>query len=127
QRLDELQVHLFREPADVVMALDHRARPFERHAFDDVGIEGSLHEPFRMLAAHAAVASDALGFVLEDLHEDTAYRLALSLGVRHAAERGEKALARVDRDEVQMKALAERGGDLDRLPTPQEPIVDEDA
>ena len=44
QRLDELEAHALRQPADVVMALDRRGRPDDRHALDDVGIERALRQ-----------------------------------------------------------------------------------
>ena len=43
------------------------------------------------------------------------------------AQRGEEPLPRVDRDEVQLEVLAERGHDLLGLPLAQEAVVDEDA
>ena len=44
QRLDELESHPLRQPADVVMALDRRRRPDDRDRLDDVGIERALRE-----------------------------------------------------------------------------------
>ena len=44
QRLDELELHPLGQAADVVVALDHRRRPDDRHALDHVRIERALRE-----------------------------------------------------------------------------------
>src|SRR5437899_441723 len=44
QGLDQLHLHPLRQPADIVVALDHRARPLEGDALDHVRIEGPLGE-----------------------------------------------------------------------------------
>ena len=48
-------------------------------------------------------------------------------GIGDAAQRREEPLARVDRDEVQVEALAERRDDLLGLALAQQAVVDEDA
>ena len=49
QRLDQLQLHVLRQAADVVMALDHRRRiAGDGHGFDHVGIKRALREKFRL-------------------------------------------------------------------------------
>src|SRR5207247_9793808 len=45
ERLDQLELHLRGQPADVVMSLDGRRRPFERQGLDDVRVERSLSQP----------------------------------------------------------------------------------
>ena len=44
QRLDQRELHVLRQPADVVVALDRRRRPDDRDRLDDVGIERALRE-----------------------------------------------------------------------------------
>ena len=94
--------------------------PLKRDALDDVGIERALHEPLGVPCTFFASS-------LEDLDEDAADDLPLLLGIGDARERREEPLARVDRDEVQVEALAERRDDLLGLALPQQPVVDEDA
>ena len=44
-RFDELEMHFFRQPADVVMALDHvRGIAADRDALDHVGVKRALRE-----------------------------------------------------------------------------------
>ena len=43
QRLDQLEMHLVRQPADIVMALDHlRGIAFDRDAFNHIRIKRAL-------------------------------------------------------------------------------------
>ena len=42
ERLDELELEVLGEAADVVVRFDGRGRPFDRIAFDDVGIDRPL-------------------------------------------------------------------------------------
>jgi hypothetical protein len=52
QRLDELELHVLRQAADVVMALDERGGiAGDRHGLDDVGIQRALREKFRLARA----------------------------------------------------------------------------
>src|SRR6185369_3367309 len=44
QRLDQLEVHLLRKSADVVMTLDHRRWTTHRNRLNDVRIQRALHE-----------------------------------------------------------------------------------
>jgi len=44
QGLDELQLHLFGQAAHVVVRLDGGRRAFVRDGFDDVRVQGSLHQ-----------------------------------------------------------------------------------
>src|SRR5262249_7120564 len=110
QRLDELEVHLLGQSPHVVVALDDRARTLERHALDDVGVQRALYEPPR-----ARTAPHLLRLFVEHLDEDAANGLSFFLGVRDATQSGEKALARIDRDQIQTKALAEGADYLLRL------------
>src|SRR5207253_4887262 len=45
QGLDQLELHLERQAADVVVGLDRRRRPAEGNRLDHVRIEGALGEP----------------------------------------------------------------------------------
>ena len=82
QRLDQLQRHVLGQPADVVVALDHRRRAVAAAALDDVRVERALHEELGV--------GEPAGVLLEDADEQLADRLALLLGVgdaRRAARR----------------------------------------
>ena len=126
QRLDELELQVVRQPADVVVALDVGGAG-SAAALHDIRIQGALHEEADRLAVGGGLR-DELGLgLLEGADELAPDDLALLLGVADAGERGQEALARVDRDE------AHAGGgdvvllDLLALACPQQPVVDEDA
>ena len=119
QRLDQLELHAFGQAADVVVALDHRARSAHADALDHVRVERALHEPLDVL--------DLRGVLVEDLDELAADDLALLLGIGDARERVEEALSRVGDHQVQVETLPH--GVLDRVAFvgAQEAIVHEDA
>src|SRR5215203_1865102 len=43
--LDQLEVHLVRQPADVVMRFYRHRRPAKAYRFDQVRVQRALHEP----------------------------------------------------------------------------------
>ena len=54
-RFDELEMHFLRQPADVVMTLDHvRWISADGHAFDHIGIERALGEKSILWHRHLA-------------------------------------------------------------------------
>ena len=78
QRLDELHPHALGQAADVVVALDERRLPDDRHRLDHVGIQGALRQK---------VDAPQLGrFLLEHVDEGRADDLALLLGIGDAGE-----------------------------------------
>ena len=88
QGLDEFEVHVLGQAADVVVALDGRRRALDRDALDDVGVERALREePY---------VTEPLRFLLEDADELGADDLALLLRVFDAGELVEEPVARVD-------------------------------
>ena len=123
ERLDELHAHALRQAADVVVALDHLARPLERDALDDVGIERALGEEPRL----AVLLAIALHFLLEHRDELVADDLPLALRIGDAAQLLEETRARVDGAQREMEASRERLLHLGGLAFAQEPVVDEDA
>ena len=89
QRLDELHVHAFGQPADIVVRLDGDRRPAgEGHALDDIRIERSLRQEVG--------AAELPGLLLEDIDEQPADDLALGLGIGLALQRGDEAVRGVD-------------------------------
>ena len=81
QRLDQLQLHVLRQAADIVMDLDGDRRPAGgRDAFDHVGIERALGEEFR--------AADLVALVVEHVDEGGADDLALLFGIADARRAG---------------------------------------
>src|SRR5207244_8192390 len=58
ERLDELEVHLLRKTADVVVALDDLGRPFDGDRLDDVRIERALHEEVDALELRRLLLED---------------------------------------------------------------------
>src|SRR6185503_15936410 len=85
QRLDQAELHLLRQPADVVMRLDDmRLACSCARRFDHVRIDRALRQP-----AHAF---ELVRFLFEHLDEEPPYYLALVLGVRDATQTVEKPL-----------------------------------
>src|SRR5439155_21307532 len=93
QRLEELEMQRFRQPADIVMRLDRmRLFGFRARRFDYVRIDRALREPPGIESS----ASERLGFGLKDMHEFTADDPAFLLRISHAGKLAEKCLAGID-------------------------------
>ncbi len=84
ERLDQLELHLLGQAADVVMRLDDLRRAAHGARFDHVGIKRALHQPFDF----AFFFLDAMGFFVEDGDEFVADDFALCFGIGHAGEFG---------------------------------------
>ena len=65
QRLDELELQVVRQAADVVVALDVRGAGAAA-GLDDVRVQRALHEELDLLALLGALAEDVAGRALED-------------------------------------------------------------
>ena len=93
QRLDELELHVLGQPADVVVRLDDvRLAGLRARGLDHVGIDRALRQP-----AHAF---ELVRFLVEHLDEHPADGLALALGIGLAAQRREEAILGVDADHL---------------------------
>ena len=120
QRLDQLEVHVIRQAADVVVRLDDLGLAgLGAGGFDHVRVDGALGQPFDVL--------DPAGLVVEDLDEGVADDLALLLRVGDAGEPAEKALLGVDPDDLHAHVTGEGAHHLIALAEPQQAVVDEDA
>ena len=118
QRLDELELEVLGQPADVVMGLDRRgARAAAR--LDDVGVQRALDEELRV--------ADLGRLLLEDADELGADDLALGLGLGDAGAAFQEAVLGVDGDERDLVLVAEGLDDLLALVLSHQPVVDEDA
>src|SRR5207249_1924889 len=82
ERLDELELHLQRKAADVVMGLDGRRWPAEGDRLDHIGVERALGEPRDV--------AELFRLVLEHGDELGADALALELRVRDTVDRIEE-------------------------------------
>ena len=117
QGLDDAEVHLLGESADVVVRLDGGGGSVDRYALDDVGIDCALREPARSL--------DLLCLLVEDLDEVAAYDLTLALGIGDAGEVGIETLAGIDATDVEAHVLI--GGEhVGELVLAEQAVVDED-
>ena len=76
QRLDELEVHLLGQPADVVMTLDHCRWTTHRDGLNNVRIKRPLHE--------ITDVAQTSGFFFKHVNEDFSDSLALLFGIGHA-------------------------------------------
>jgi len=126
QRLDELELQVVRQPADVVMALDRR-RPGAPAGLHDVRVERALHEEAHLLARGARLVDDLAGGLLEDADELASDDLPLLLRVHDAGECVEEPLRGVHHLELHAGGRDEVALDLLRLARPQQAVVDEDA
>ncbi len=95
QRLDELELQVLGQAADVVVGLDVGGARAAA-GLDDVGVERALDEELDLLALLGRLADDLGLGGLEDPDELAADDLALLLGVGDAGERVEEALGGVD-------------------------------
>ena len=127
QRLDELELQVVGQPADVVVRLDVGGAGAAA-GLDDVGVERALHEELDLLALRRRVADDLALGGLEDPDELAADDLALLLGVGDArrARRGTASAA-----STTCSGDAGRGDevalDLLGLALAQQAVVDEHA
>ena len=78
KRFDELEVHLFRQAADIVMCLDRDRSAAERDRFDHVRIKRALNEPLNI--------ADPLCLSVEDVDELSTDRLTFLLRINYAVE-----------------------------------------
>src|SRR5581483_5647731 len=92
QRLNELQVHLFGEPADIVMRLDGLRWAADRARFDHVGVESPLHQEFGFGCSMSIgsfslmmAANELFRFIVEDRDELVADDLAFLFWIGDAA------------------------------------------
>ena len=87
QRLHDLQLHLFRQAANVVVALDLGGDAGDAGAFDHVGVNGALGQP-------AGALYGACIFV-EGLYEQPADDLPFCLGLGNAGQRRQELRRRI--------------------------------
>ena len=95
QRLAELQMHLLRQSANVVMALDNHT--CYAQTFNAVGIDCALCKPLGI--------SNLLCLGIEHLNKVAAYNLALLLRVGNAFKVFEELLACINADNVESESL----------------------
>ena len=119
QRLDELEVHLLGQAADVVVRLDLRRDARLAARLDHVRVERPLDEERR--------PPEPSRLLLEHPDELLPHAAPLLLGVGDALEPGQEPLLGVDVDERARGSACESLDDLRGLVLAQEPMVDEDA
>ena len=128
QRLDQLELEVVGQAADVVVGLDVGGAGAAA-GLDDVGVERALHQERDLVAVGAAdrVGEDLGLGGLEDPDELPADDLALLLGVGDPDERVEELLLRVDDLQVDAGGGHEVALDLLGLALAHQPVVDVDA
>ena len=121
--LDQLELHVLEQAADVVVRLDGGARALEADALDDVGVERALEEPVD-LAPVRLCGLELGGLRLKHVDERVADDLALLFRVLDAVQTREEEIGRVDDGQVHAEILVEHLVHLPRLVEPQHAIVD---
>ena len=108
QRLQELEFHVLRQAADIVVRLDDmRLAGLAARRFDHVRIDRALGQPLDVLE---------LGrFLIEDFDEHAADDLALLFRIRLAGQGGQEALLRIDANHPHAHVLAQTSPSPDRL------------
>ena len=97
ERLDDLEVHLLRQTAYVVVGLDLGGDACDAGGLDDIRIYGALGKP-------AGVFNGLCVFV-ECLHEETSYNLSLCLRLSHSCELFQELGRCVGSDDIQTHVL----------------------
>ncbi len=120
QGLDQLQLHVFRQPAYVVMGFDHMGLArLGAGRLDHVGVDGALgQEGDRIQLAR---------LLLEDVDKQVADDLAFLFRIGRPFEGLEKTLLRIDADHLDTHMLREGSHHLIALVQAQQTIIDEDA
>src|SRR5271157_1072409 len=119
ERLDQPKLHSLRQAAHVMVALDSGRRPFERDAFYDIGVKGTLREV--RCVAHAP------GLLFEDLDEKSAYDFSLLLRVLDPGQRLKKFLSGVHMFDIQVESVFEYLEYFSRFILAQHAVIDEHA
>src|SRR5881227_2305418 len=88
QRLDKFEIHLLREAADIVMALDSHRRAADGNRFDDVRIESSLHEKLHV--------ADLARLFVKDIDESCADDLSFSFRVEDTTQSAQEPLTGIN-------------------------------
>ena len=115
QRLAELQVHLLRQSADIVMALDDLTRDVER--LDAVGVDGTLCQPTGI--------GNLLGLSIKHFDKVATDNLTLLLRIGDSGQIGEELLAGIDTNDIQTQT-AVVVHHLGELVLTQHAMIDED-
>ena len=123
QRFNEFHVHLFRQAAHIVVALDHRARPFVRDGFDDVRVQRALGQKVHL----HALRLDGLRFPVEHLDEGMPDDLALFLRVFHAFQTLEEEIRSLHILEIEIEMFAQVADHFLTFVPAQHPVVHKDA
>ena len=126
ERLDERELEVVGQAADVVVALDVGGAGAAA-GLHDVRVERALHEEVDRLAVGAGVGDDLAGGGLEHPDELAPDDLALLLRIADPGQGREEAVLGVDDLERHAGGLDEVPLDLLGLAGPQQPVVDEHA
>ena len=119
ERFDQPQFQVLRQPADIMVAFDHRRRPAcRRKGFNHIRIERPLGQKRGVL--------DLFRFFDEHLGEFIPDDLSFFFRVSDLLQPLEKALFGVDDIEVDVKMAVERLLDGSHLVFTQQPVVDKD-
>ena len=126
QGLDQLEGHVLRQAAHVVVALNV-GRALAAAGLDDVGVQGALDEELHLAAGSANLFDDLLLGGLEGADELAADDLTLRLGLGDAGQGRQEALGLVTRDDADTHAARIVVLHLLALARAQQAVIDEEA
>src|SRR5689334_16023530 len=119
QRLDQLQVHLLRQAAHIVMTLDDRRWTTHRDRLDHVRIQRALDQ--------VADIAQTFRFLLEHVDENFPDPFPLLFRISHAFQRRQKQIAGANTGDVQLHALLQQRQRRFKLTLAQQSVIDENA
>ena len=122
QRLDEAELEVLGQAADVVVALDVRGT-FTAAGLDDVWIERALDQELHRFTGGC---HDFAFRSLKGANEFAADDLSLGLWISHPSEVAQERLARINDFQVHTRGLDIVAFDLLGLPLAKQPVIDED-
>jgi hypothetical protein len=126
QGLDQLELHVLEQAADVVVRLDGGTWALEADTLDDVWVERALEQPLD-LALVRLCSLELGGLSFEHVDERVADDASLLLRVLDAVQTGEEELRRVDDGQVHAQILVEHLVHLPRLVEPEHAVIYHDS
>ena len=119
QGLHELQPHVIRQPAHIVVGLYCDRRTLHRHALDDVRVQGALYEVIAF--------TELLRFFFEHVDEQAANNAALLLRFAHPFEGRKESVRSINAHQLDTERSCKKFFDFFALIQSHHAVINEDA